>query len=239
MTFRVKLQTVNQLTQAHGVKCIVYSPAKIGKTMLCGTAPRPMIISAERGLLSLRRDHGHIPAVEIRNLQDLIDVHAWAFNSPEARGFDTICLDSISEIAEVVLIAAKLDAITQAAKVRKPVNGFQAYTELNDQIMKIFRDFRDFAFKHVYFTAKQELEKDTATGLPVNQPTMPGKQLTMQLPYMFDEIFQLVKYKLADGREMRALRCIGDNANIAGDRSGRLDEFEPADLSHIFRKILS
>jgi hypothetical protein len=237
--FQVQLRSVNQLTQANGVKCIVYGKAKIGKTMLVGTAPRPVIISAERGLLSLRKDFGHLPGIEITCLQDLINVHAWAFGSAEAKQFDTICLDSISEIAEVVLIAAKEQAKADAAKTRKGVNGFQAYTDLNDQIMKVFRDFRDFAHKHVLFIAKEEWDKDEQTGMYMFRPSMPGKQLTMQLPYMFDEIFQINKFKDNNNMEFRALRTRSDNQNVAGDRSGRLDEWERPDLGSIFQKILA
>lgn len=240
MAFNIQLRSVNQLTKSHGVKCIVYGKPKIGKTMLVGTCPNPIVISAERGLLSLRRDFGHLPGVEIACLQDLIDVHAWAFGSVEARQFDTICLDSISEIAEVVLLAAKQSEVTGAAREKRKLNGFKAYADLNDQVMKVFRDFRDFAHKHVYFVAKEEWDKDEQTGMYTFRPSMPGKQLTMQLPYMFDEIFQIVKYKdQQSGQEMRALRTRSDNMNVAGDRSGRLDEWERPDLSHVFNKILA
>lgn len=53
----VKLTTSKQAALVHGVKCIVYGRAGIGKTMLVATAPAPFLISAESGLLSLREQN--------------------------------------------------------------------------------------------------------------------------------------------------------------------------------------
>ena len=49
----LKFTTTNQAAQLHGVKALVYGPSGAGKTTLCATAPAPIIISAEAGLLSL------------------------------------------------------------------------------------------------------------------------------------------------------------------------------------------
>jgi hypothetical protein len=229
-TATLDLQTVGQITQQHGVKVLVYGRPGLGKTRLICTAPNPVIFSAENGLLSLRAVAPHLPAWKISNVDDLERAHDWALGSSQAKQFDTICLDSISEIAEVCLIAEK-------AKNSK--NGFAAYGALNDRIMAIFRDFRDFAHKHVYFVAKEEYDKDE-TGLSKFMPSMPGRTLTQQVPYMFDEIFRFEVYTDPSTRvSTRYLRTTPDQQNIAKDRSGRLDWAEPADLGAIFAKILA
>ena len=46
------------------INCLVYGEAGIGKTTLCATAPSPLIISAEAGLLSLKKHD--IPVYEIK-----------------------------------------------------------------------------------------------------------------------------------------------------------------------------
>ena len=52
-----------------GIKCLVYGESGVGKTVLCSTAPDPIIISAESGLLSLRKKD--IPVIEINSLKTL------------------------------------------------------------------------------------------------------------------------------------------------------------------------
>jgi hypothetical protein len=226
----LNIKTVGDITANHGVKVLVYGRPGFGKTRLIGTTPRPFIFSTEGGLLSLRQNFSHIPCFEIHNVAELEQAHAWTFNSSEAKSFDTICLDSISEIAEVCLISEK------KANVK---NGFAAYGNLNDRIMQIFRDFRDHAHKHVYFVAKEEYDKDQ-DGTMKYQPSMPGKTLSIQVPYMFDEIFRCEQYRdTVSGQVIDYLRCKADNNTIAKDRSGRLDWAEQMDLGMVFNKILA
>ena len=68
---------------------------------------------------------------------------------------------------------------------------------------------------------------------------MPGARLGAELPYLFDEVFQIGIGKTPDGVEYRYLRTHPDIQSEAKDRSGCLDALEPPDLTHIFNKIIS
>lgn len=224
------LQSVGSVTTAHGVKAVVYGQPGAGKTRLILSCPNPVIISAEKGLLSLRQEGANLPVWEIRTMAELKAAHAWALGSHEAKQFDTFCLDSISEIAEVTLVAS------QKANAK---DGWKPYQDLQKDVMQIFRDFRDFAHKHVYFACKEEYDKDGVTQMSKYMPSMPGKVLTQQIPYIFDEIFRLVVFTdPATGQQYSALRTQPDQSNIAKDRSGRLALWEPPHLGNIFAKIL-
>jgi len=122
--------TTREQAAVHGVKCLVYGKAGVGKTTLCATAPTPIIFSAEAGLLSLGAHD--IPVALIKTIDDLEDAYRWATESHEASQFETVCLDSISEIAEVVLSNAK--------KTCKDPR--QAYGELADRMGVTIRPFR-------------------------------------------------------------------------------------------------
>jgi hypothetical protein len=203
-----------------GVKLLVYGRSGIGKTRLISTAPAPVIFSAEGGLLSLNQFH--LPFVEIKTLSDLHDVWRWSSTSAEARQFQTLCLDSLSEIAEVILANAKVNV----------KDARQAYLEVQDRMMELVRRFRDLPGKHVYFTAMQELdESGTKT------PSMPGRKLGPKLPYHFDLVFQLEMETNATP-QYRFLKTQPDYNSVAKDRSGRLDPIERPDLSHIIKKVL-
>ena len=126
-----------QAAALHGIKCLVYGKAGHGKTYLARTAPKPIILSAESGMLSLR--DVDLPVITIRTVDDLTEAYNWAVSSPEAKAFETIYIDSISEIGEVVLANAK-------AQVKDPR---QAYGELIEKMMMTLKSFRDLPGKHV------------------------------------------------------------------------------------------
>jgi hypothetical protein len=223
----IRLTTTAQAAQLHGVKILCYGKAGTGKTTLCATAPNPVIISAEAGLLSLR---GHeIPVIEVRSIDDLMEAYQWATESEEATHFETVCLDSLSEIAEVVLLHAK--------KTTKDPR--QAYGELIEKMGNTVRAFRDLSGKHVYMSAKQESIKDETAGTTLYGPSMPGAKLGGQLPYLFDEVFRLNIGRTPDGTEYRYLQTRPDFQSDAKDRSGALDAMEQPNLAHIINKILT
>lgn len=208
----------------NGVKLLVYGQAGAGKTSLIGTLPSPVVLSAEGGLLSL--SGMDIPFIEVNDINTLTEAYKWVTSSEEAKAFDSIALDSISEIAEVVLSAEK----------KKAKDPRQAYGALQEIIGDLIRAFRDIQGKHVYFSAKLEKQQDEL-GRMLYWPSMPGNKTGQQLPYYFDEVLALRVERDADGATQRALMCEGDGIWVAKDRSGRLDSWEGADLGAIIQKI--
>lgn len=208
----------------HGVKIMVYGSSGGGKTRLCGTAPSPIIISAESGLLSLAEVD--IPVIEVNTVEDVNDVYNWAISSEEAKKYDTLCLDSITEIAEVLLTTFKAEDKDARA----------AYGRLADEMTKTIRSFRDLKGKNVYFTAKQvTLTNDV--GVTSYVPSMPGKTLLNGLPFFFDEVLSIQLGKLENGTQYRYLQTFSDRQRDCKDRSGKLDQKEEPNLQKIFNKI--
>lgn len=210
----------------HGVKVLVYGPAGVGKTTLCATAPSPLILSAEAGLLSLRRVS--LPVIEIKGVDDLTNVYSWLRSSSEAAQYHTICIDSISEIAEVILAHMK-------PQVKDPR---QAYGEMLDRMLVTVKALRDLPGKHVYMSAKMEPYKDEISGAVMYGPSFPGQRLGPQLPYLFDEVFRMGVGKTQQGEEFRFLQTQPDLRYTAKDRSGSLEAAEPPDLGYVINKIL-
>lgn len=213
---------------SNGVKSLVYGPPKVGKTRLLATCPSPVILSAEGGLLSLRTYN--LPYILIDNMNTFREAYAWAMGAHEARQFQTIGLDSISEIIEQLLTFEK----TRTRDPRK------AYGEIIEQGLQIIRGFRDMPGRNVVMIAKQEYSKDEASGMMFYQPSFPGQKLGPAVPYYPDEILQYCVFRNPQtGQRVEALRCWADQQNVAGDRSGALNEWEPPNLGQIFAKIAS
>ena len=211
---------------SNGIKMLVHGQAGIGKTCLCASLPNPIILSVESGLLSL--SSFDIPAVEIKTLDDLSEAYDWISNSDEAKQYQSICLDSISEIAEVVLSDEK----------DKEKDPRKAYGNLQDIMLDLMRCFRDLPGKNVYFSAKQERVQDDS-GRLLFGPSMPGQKLSQQIPYLFDEVFCYQMVRDENNVPKRVLLTQPDGINVAKDRSGKLDMWEEPDLGAIINKIRS
>ena len=166
---------------ATNINFIVYGLSGAGKTTLINTLPKPIIISSESGLLSLSQFD--IPYIEIKTMADLKEAYKYVASSE----YESVAIDSISEIAEVVLQHEK-DAPT---KDGKPRNLMQAYGSMADQMVAIIRAFRDLP-KNVYMSAKCEKDTDEM-GRMLFSPSMPGKKTSQNIPYLFD-VFELVSW---------------------------------------------
>ena len=208
-----------------GIKAVVHGPAGAGKTALCTTGKEPtLLVSAEAGLLSIRETKADIKIVETKTISDISSV----LDHLEAtKDFATVCLDSISEIAEIVL-SNELSATKDPRK---------AYGELNIKMMGILKAFRDLDGYDVIVTAKQDRVQDEG-GRFIFSPSMPGRQLGLQLPYLFDLVMALRVVPDDQGDLNRWLQTGPDTQYTAKDRSGKLEMFEEPDFSKIRQKIL-
>lgn len=237
----LQFTTSSQLAVSSGIKCLCYGGAGVGKTMLCATLPRPVIISAESGELSLRpkniaRVFGEgnpavtydIPTIVVSTLAEFDEAYNWCVQSAEAKNFDSIGIDSLTEIAEVCLNNAK-------RAVKDPR---MAYGELIEAMETRIRKFRDLPNKHVYMAAKMEPMKDELTGQVKYGPSMPGAKLGVKLPYFFDFVFRLGVNKTPQGEQYRFLQTQPDLQFEAKDRSGFLDPIEYPFLGNVFAKAL-
>jgi phage nucleotide-binding protein len=208
---------------ANGLDLMVYGQAGAGKTSLIKTLPDVVVLSAEGGLLSIQ--DANLPYIEITSMADLMEAYEW-LSSGEAKKFQSVALDSISEIAEVCLNSEK--------KIAKDPR--QAYGAMQEQMADVIRAFRDLPGRHVLMTAKLEKTADEM-GRILYSPSMPGNKTGQSLPYFFDEVLALRVEKDADGVSQRALMCDSDGLWIAKDRSGKLAMWEAPDLGQIIKKI--
>ena len=115
-----KFTTAQDASAMNGVKVLAHGESGVGKTVLTATLPTPVLISAESGSLSLKTENlirlfgpndptvtYNMPMILIENIDDLIDAYNWCASSAEARQFQSVGLDSLTEVAEVILNNAK------------------------------------------------------------------------------------------------------------------------------------
>lgn len=226
----MQIHYTDKIDLSNGVKGVVFGPSGVGKTRLIGTAPRPFIFNAEKGLLSLRQYK--IPYVTVSTFKELDDAFAWAVKSNEAKNFDTFALDSLSEIAEVV---------TANERKRNP-DARKYVPAAADSVYHLVRAFRDLPRKHVVCIAKQQTVEvgDLSTGsIKCATPLMPGEKLQNNLPYFWDVVLHMCNGVTSEGKKWEGLHTSATPYWQAKDRSGRLEPLEYPDLTNLFKKAMS
>jgi len=208
--------------EVDAVKCVVYGQAGSGKTRLAASAPSPLILSAESGLLSIAGTN--VDYIEITSLRQWDEVYRFVKTSEEAKKYETICLDSLSEIAEVLV--AELKPNFKDAR--------QAYGALADSMLPMLRKFRDLPEKHTVFTAKMITVQDEESGRVTDELMLPGKVLPAQVPYLVDELFFLDQNKKKENVVVTA----PTRRSFSKDRSGALAAEEPPNMTDIINKIM-
>ncbi len=224
----IKVTNTAEACDRSGVKCVVFGRAKTGKTSLIATAPAPIIFSSERGLLPLR--NLRLPVITLEKEKDLDEAFVWLQQSAEARKYQTVCIDSVTDLSDALLA-------TERKNNPKKSDNWGPYNKLAEQMTDKLREVRNSVGRNWYLICQEEQIR-TPENNTMAVPSLPGKALLQELPYLFDVIARFVKYTdPVTGEVSRMLDCHGDNFVMAGDRSGRLDRWEQPNLSNLFAKV--
>ena len=219
------LRPAKDFANKFGVKSIIYGPPGTGKTPIANTAPRPLLLATEPGLLSMR--NSTMPTFRAFEAKLIDEFFLWFFSSAEVKNFDTLVIDSTSQMADIYLQEAK--------KTIK--HGLQQYGQMADYTMLHLRRLYFKEEMHTYLIAKQETE--TINNIQMRKPYYPGKQLPIDVPHMYDVIAHLAKVPIPGHGENLAFRCIGSYDIVARNRTGNLDEFEPPDFGALVKKAMA
>ena len=214
------LQEARVFAQQFGCKAIIYGPPGSAKTPIINTAPRPVLLATEPGLLSMR--NSKVPTWIGDTKTKIDEFFKWFENSSEANNFDTLAIDSTSEICNICLNESK------------KAHGLQQYGEMADYAMPYFRRMYFKREKHMYFIAKEELTVDGK-----RRPSYPGQQLPKDMPHLYDCVLRLAKVPVPQVGETLAFQCNGSVDIVARNRTGTLDNFEPPDFSALVKKVMS
>lgn len=225
------LVPASQCAKNMGVKSVLYGGPGVGKTPLIDTAPSPVLLAIEPGMLSMRsssvltyKAYEHPKGVA----EGVEEFFQWFFSSTEANKFDSLGVDSVSEMAEAFL----------RQELARNTNKQRAYGEMASRVTNHMIRLFYLPRKHVMMIAKQFEDKETKR----KKPSFPGQKLDTDIPHLFDEIWHYSKLPIGSipgvMEEVKAIRCHESADVMARDRSGNLDTFEFPNLSQIFNKCM-
>ena len=217
------LRPVSNYAVKYGAKAIVYGGAGSGKTPIAvSTAPRPIMIICEPGMLSVAKFN--VAAISAFTVADINDRFAWIFGSNETKNFDTICIDSISQMCEIIL----------TDELNKNKDGRKAYGELSRKVMEKLNGLYFMPEKHLYLICKQQIMVDSN----YKRPFFPGQDLPIKVPHLFDFILHLGIQNVPGVGQVSAFRCNQSIDVLARSRTGNLNDFEKPHFGELITKAL-
>lgn len=219
------IKNTNTMQDSGKINALIYGESGAGKTRLVLTCDRPLLISAESGLMSLQG--ANIPYIEVTDIKTAREAVKYA--TQHAAEYGAIIFDSLSEIAEIVL----------ADLMQKTPDPRKVYPEMELAVTRLIRQLRELPCS-VIWIAKQTTVTDDA-GRKSYAPLVPGQKFSDKLPYLMDLVGRLVvdTVQKEDGTvsHRRTLRFIPDGTFTAKDRSGKLPELCPANIGKIIDRI--
>lgn len=211
------------------INMLVYGPAGVGKTLLCGSADdvpemrKVLFLDIEGGTFTLQHKFPNTDILRITNWNQLADVYA-ELKAGLHSEYNTIVVDSLTE-AQIFNMAEIMRQLVEAKPDRSPdVPDIREWGINQTQVKRFIRAFRDLPVT-VIMTALMKEDKNKLSGKVSKTPDLPGK-LAGQVPALFDEVFYMYMKKLEneDGvKEEKRLLLTGATEDTVGkDRSGKL-----------------
>lgn len=226
------LRAASEHAQNFGCKTIIYGPAGSAKTPTLNTAPRPVLLATEAGLLSMK--NSSIPTYEGYTPQRVNDFFDWFFNSVETKVFDTLGIDSGSQMADIYLN----DALTGKSHAGNKKHGQAAYGDMATNTMKHLRTLYYTRYKHVYLICKEQIADVDYQSL--RRPYFPGQVLPVDVPHLYDFVIRLAKTNVPGMQgEQLAFQCNGTMNIMARNRTGNLNDFEEPHFGRLVQRAMT
>ena len=241
------------------IRALVHGDSGVGKTTSLATLPedKTLIITAERGVLPLRKHNYRV--IQIESWDDLREIMAWLLKPEKCtddamREFITkslriIAADSLSEFAglcikHIVEVDRKrLISGRTGGKSESPKDIYEDQMTMEDwglyrtRILSLIATCCHLPY-HVVMTCLSAWTEDKVTGAQMRTPNLSGKAATECAAY-FDLVLHMESADEPDGTNRRVWRTYNDGRVIAKDASGVLAPLEETNWSAVFKKILT
>lgn len=221
------LKEAGEFSRRFGAKAIIYGPPGGRKTPTINTCPRPILLACEPGMLSMRGST--VPTFQAFTGKLIDEFFSWFFSSNERKNFDTLALDSTSQMADIYL----QEALNGSSNSGNKRHGLQAYGEMATKVLSHLRPLFFTENINTYLIAK-EGSKDG-----MKWPYFPGQQLLTEVPHMYDFILHLGLQNVPGMGQVPAFRCNQSIDVLARSRTGNLNDFEPPDFNLLCKKAMS
>jgi hypothetical protein len=227
------LRPAREFARKYGCKALVYGPPGTGKTPIaCETADTPVAVLHEAGAASL--GNSNCPAFEAHDAARADEFYQWFTTSAESKNFNSLIVDSGSELMKIYLRALK----AKGSQAGNEAHGMKVYGKAAELAGNWLEKVFHMPQKHVFVICKQDTV-EIGNGLFMKRPAFPGNVLQTDIPHLYDCILQLDLHPVPGRGITTAFRCRNAFDTMARNRTGKLDEFEPPHLGNLARKYMS
>lgn len=205
----------------HYLKMLVYGEPGVGKTVFSSTAPKPLIIDAEGGTLSIAKKKD-VFTYRIDDFSELSEIFVYLRKNEHK--FETVVLDTITEIQKRSMDKILKEAIALDPNRDPDVAILRDWGKNTEQVRKVIRAFRDLEM-HVIFIALADSVRDETDGSLKVQPSLTPRLVNDICAYV-DVVGYLFVQEKEEGKGKKKLlrrmlfHPIGKY--VAKDRSGKL-----------------
>lgn len=230
-TEAVKHRTINML---------VYGEAGVGKTWLAGSCQavpsmrNVLYIDAEAGRTTLDTEWPGIPTINATKWNDYIEI--WAALAAGGHDYQTVVLDSISEILEhckdQVMIEMKSDPENESRDADIP--SIREWGKILVRMLRLIRRFRDLEMNVIYIAHAEQV---TVGGRKKWMPLVNGK-LQMKLPQIPDVVLYMYKQEV-DGEQKRLLLTEQTASAVAKVRGATMPQVIGLDKDPTMAEIMN
>ena len=204
----------------HKLKALIYGNAKTWKTTFAGTAPRPLFICAENGLLSIANKAPDF--VEVKTLQELKDLYKRLKETKP--DYDTIVIDSLSEISKIIK-----DNLTNQGSKQMILRDRWVFSE---EMMQAVRQIVNLPYHVVCIVHTKEV-LDEAGAIQFYELSIETKAKNEVTRY-----FDVIGFSSIDKEGTYQISIKGSSKTLCGDRSNTIDKDNtPLDVSEWIKSI--
>ena len=241
--WKPNIQTTQAYSKNAGVKICVYGAAGVGKTPLAKTVGKALILAAEDGVGTVSA--ADIPLIRVRDTATLNGMKQWLKVPANIAQYDWIFLDSLSNLTQVIF--------TEVMETTKSADPRKFYGELTNRIIP-FLEVLFSLDKNIVVTMWQGEQTTPAGAFQRYVPATKGQAIAQYCMHFFDVTLHMAKHQIqeqqADGTVQTVTRSFLQahefNFTFARTRhvhadgvTPKLGNFEPADLSVIYNKLIA
>lgn len=221
------LRPASTFAASSGCKALIFGAPGSAKTPLISTAPRPVLLACEAGLLSMKGSN--VPTWQAFTGDRIDEFFRWLFTSAEAKNYDTVAIDSASQLADVYL----QEALSGKSKSGNKAHGLAAYGIMATAVMDHLRPLYYLQNKHTYVICK---ETEVST---MKRPYFPGQQLNAEVPHLYDFILHLGIKNVPGVGNTLAFQCNQTYDVLSRNRTGNLSDYEQPDFGKLVQKAMA
>ena len=209
---------------------VIFGDYKVGKTFLSSTVPDALVMSVEDGMLSVAgKGVDYLDCKDMRTAKEIVNA---VKTNPDFKKYKWLFLDTVTEFGQLLYPVIR-EKHEQRAKENKSkgADGRQVWGEFAESIGLLVKAMRGLDLNIVILASSTQKEDDQ--NKIFNAPDIYG-QSSSRIVGWLDEVF----YMFVDKDGKRKFLTAKTDRTVAGDRSGKLDAIEDADLMAIHKKIL-